>query len=95
MSKIESTGLIAVLALGAAFLAGCTKTPDVPTAAPAATAAPSAQPQATGASAPASQAAAGNPDAMKDPVFNMPATPVVDVSKSKEELDKIAKDALK
>lgn len=96
MFKIESTGLIAALALGAALLAGCTKAPDAPPAAPAATVAPAAQPQAPSAAPAASQpAAAGNPDAIKDPVFNMPAAPVMDVAKAKGEYEKIVSESLK
>jgi hypothetical protein len=100
MSKFKPAALAAVVALGVALLAGCTKTPEPPAASAASpAAAPTAsqpQPRPNGAAPTASQASTlGNPDAVKDPVFNMPAQPVLDVSKSKDELDKIAKDALK
>ena len=95
MPRVKTLATAISVALAVAALAGCSKEPEAAKpATPAATAAATAPagPASTGA-APA--APVGNPEAAKDPAFNMPAQPVLDVSKSKEELDKIAKDALK
>jgi PBP1b-binding outer membrane lipoprotein LpoB len=84
-----------------AILAGCSKEPDSkPAAAPAPNqvkpAAPAVNP-GPAVSSPAAGAAAqaGNPDASKDPVFNMPAQPVLDVTASKAAFNKIVSDSLK
>ena len=93
---------ILALSLGIALasMAACSKSPE-PMKPPAA--APSAATQATAQAAPAKNAsapaAAGattpNPDAGKDPVFNMPPKPVLDVSASKAQYDKIYADMMK
>jgi hypothetical protein len=94
------------IALGAIVLfavAGCSKDPapavtvaPAPTAVPAgSTTAPPAGTASTSAPAAPGAAPTGNPEASKDPVFNMPAQPVLDASKAKAELDKIKADALK
>lgn len=95
----------------AALLAACGKAPEAPSnaspvavtpvPAPAGQGAPTAPRAAQGpaAAAPAPGAAqpttAPNPDALKDPVFNMPPQPVLDVARTKADFEKIVADSLK
>ena len=92
-AAIAIAALIGLAACGKKQPAPETSAPVAPVAAQAAPAA--AAKDASSATQGAAQADPGNPQAAKDPAFNMPAQPVLDVSASKAELDKIQADILK